>query len=74
MRATHAVLIYGPEFAGDQVVGSLRWQPNLTIVIIDRSTIWPNSNHDRPDLHPTAAAIAWDAGFTQEGGCVPRSS
>jgi hypothetical protein len=58
MRAAHAVLIYGPEFAGDQVVGTSRWQPNLTIVIIGRWTIGPISNQDRPELHPTAAAIA----------------
>jgi hypothetical protein len=34
MRATLAVLIYGPALAGDQGVRSWRWQLNLTFVII----------------------------------------
>ena len=50
-----AVLIYRPELARDQVVGSSRWQPNLTIVII-------GPMDHRTKFQPGSARIASNSG------------
>ena len=50
-----AVLIYRPELARDQVVGSSRWQPNLTLVII-------GPMDHRTKFQPGSARIASNSG------------